>query len=385
MPLRPEQQALETLLRARRVLVATQAHPSPAAVAAAFAAAQVVRGLGLPADIVLPGADPASLPAFLREAGPFLAEAPTLRNWQITVDLGNTPIRTVDHAVQGQTLQVDIQPGRGLGHPAEPRLAPGTTAYGALLAIDCPSREALGPGFANQREALFAIPTVVIDQDPANEAWGHVNLVDPAASATGEILFRLAREWRAEGIDAHLATLLLANIVAKTRSFRTPNPSPAALHAAATLVDLGADRERIVRELWRTRSAATLRLWGVALSRLSRDPQLPLGWSSVLRADLASAGIRSADAAGVLDELMADAADAAVSVLFIENDIGGVPTIEAHLHADPPFSAIALARPFGGDGSRTRASFRLDASPSLADAQARALEEIRAAMGGKRA
>ncbi|MCI0479590.1 hypothetical protein L0Y59_03515, partial [Candidatus Uhrbacteria bacterium] len=218
----------------------------------------------------------------------------------------------------------------------------------------------LGPLMRDHAAFLHRTAVVNVDRDPGNESWGQVNLVDFNASATGEILFRLFSAWDRSRIDEDVATALLAGMIAKTRSFRTPDITPQALTAASDLVSLGARRETIVHGLWRRRSVPTLKLWGRCLSRLEHDRDRGLVWSVLTRQDLVETGATDAALDDVVEELIGYAPEAKVVLLASEPAAPG--PMRATIHATSPLSALDLGRPFGATGTASRATFTLDAT-----------------------
>jgi hypothetical protein len=125
------------------------------------------------------------------------------------------------------------------------------------------------------------------------------------------------------------------------------------LAASSELVSLGANREAIVHGLWRTRSVATLKLWGRALSRLEQDRELGLVWTTLSLNDGLEAGAHPDTLDGVVDELLSYAPEAKVVALLSEQKDG----VLVSLHAAPPLSAAELSRTFNGHGTRERSVF----------------------------
>src|SRR4030095_6787721 len=116
-------------------------------------------------------------------------------------------------------------------------------------------------------------PQVVvnIDHHPDNRRYGHVNWIDTAAAATGEMVYRLL-----VGLDATvtpaIATNLFTAVHTDTGSFRYSNVTPATFQIAADLVAAGADPAAVASAIYERRAANSLRWLGEALSRVQVSP-----------------------------------------------------------------------------------------------------------------
>ena len=65
-----------------------------------------------------------------------------------------------------------------------------------------------------------------------------------------------------------MATALLAGMIAATNSFQSPQVTPQTLELASQLIVRGADRQKVIESLYRTKDIDTLKNWGKVLSRL---------------------------------------------------------------------------------------------------------------------
>jgi nanoRNase/pAp phosphatase (c-di-AMP/oligoRNAs hydrolase) len=115
---------------------------------------------------------------------------------------------------------------------------------------------------------LAQTPLLTISWQPSSEAFGRWNVVYEQAKTLCESVVGLLRETAPESVKDHVATCALAGIIAKTKHFRTDLVTPHMLTVCADLVAAGAERLKIIEELYRTRSVDTLRLWGAACARL---------------------------------------------------------------------------------------------------------------------
>ena len=86
-------------------------------------------------------------------------------------------------------------------------------------------------------------------------------------------------------VDENIATALLTGLY-DTSSFQNVNTTPKSLTIAAQLVAAGANQQEIIRNLYKTKSLETLKLWGNILTKIKEDKIHGFLWSSVNSSEL---------------------------------------------------------------------------------------------------
>jgi phosphoesterase RecJ-like protein len=209
-----------------------------------------------------------------------------------------------------------------------------------------------------------------------NVDFGDVNLVDPHASSTAEIILELLDQLNID-LDEPLATCLLIGIVTDTRGFRTSNVTPRVMEAALRLMEAGASLPYVSQHGLDRRPMAVIRLWGAALSRLHFEDSMV--WCSVPLAMRHRIGYQGGGGAGLASFLLS-AEEADVSLVFAEQEDG---QIDVGLRAAPGFDVARLALRFGGGGHALAAGFNTEGP--LEQAEERVLDALRADLARQRA
>ena len=181
------------------------------------------------------------------------------------------------------------------------------------------------------------------DHHPSNTRFAAVNLVDPAASATTALLYRLAPELGLP-ITPAVAENLLAGLVTDTIGFRTPNVTPETLRLAAELIEAGANLEHVYRKGLVDRTYLAVRYWGQGLSKLERQGDLI--WTSLSLTDRKSVGYPGPDDADLIEVLSA-IEEARVAVVFVEQS---ERQVKVSWRARPGIDVAAVANQFNGGG-----------------------------------
>jgi phosphoesterase RecJ-like protein len=225
-----------------------------------------------------------------------------------------------------------------------------TDSFDLVIALDCSDPGRLGdfpnlPRF-DQR------PLINIDHHVTNTRFGDVNLVDPHASSTAEVLLRLLRYLKIP-LDETLATCLLVGIVNDTRGFRTNNVTPRVMQTALSLMEAGASLPYVTQNGLDRRPTVVIRLWGAALARLrSKNGVI---WTSMPLEMRREVGYQGDGDAGLVS-FLSSAEEADVSLVFVEQSDG---RIGVGMRAAPGFDVARFALKFGGGGHALAAGFAL--------------------------
>ncbi|GAC1534166.1 MAG: bifunctional oligoribonuclease/PAP phosphatase NrnA [Herpetosiphon sp.] len=217
-----------------------------------------------------------------------------------------------------------------------------------VILVDTGDVQRIARVWHEQQPFLLNRPMIVIDHHVTNSGEGICNLVDPTRSSTCELLYELLAAWNVE-ITSDIATALLFGIITDTQSFRTSNSTPSALRAAAALLDKGADRNRVVREVYNNIPFSYGKLLAFALTEMQSSGSLV--WTRVTQAMQQAAGADDEASAEVTDYLSALGGFRA-SALFKERRDG---TVKVSLRSIPGVDVSSVAQQFGGGGHRQAA------------------------------
>jgi phosphoesterase RecJ-like protein len=125
-------------------------------------------------------------------------------------------------------------------------------------------------------------------------------LVDPAASATAELIYDLAAVagW---SLTLDAARAIYVGLLTDTGGFRYANTSPRALRVAASLLEAGLDPERIYEQVYATAPAGRLRLTAEVLETLVVEPEIGLSWLTVPPGALERHAVTADDLDGLVE------------------------------------------------------------------------------------
>ncbi len=240
-----------------------------------------------------------------------------------------------------------------------------------VVLVDTGDVQRIARVYQEQQAYLAARPLIIIDHHATNSGEGLINLVDPSRSSNCELLYELLKAWDAQ-ITPEIATALLMGITTDTQSFKTSNTTPSALRAAADLVESGADRALIMRDVYSNIPFETAKLLSLALSELKREG--PIAWTHVTQVMQRSVGA-SDDAAAEVTDYIANLGGLKATALFKERRDGSV---KVSLRSVPGIDVAAVAQRFGGGGHRQAAGATLQGP--LVEAEQQLLDVLKAAV-----
>lgn len=234
------------------------------------------------------------------------------------------------------------------------RELPADTAERVLVAVDCANESR----FADAEVLDRAAAVIDVDHHHDNSRFGAVNLVDAAASSTGEVLRDVFRELDVE-LTPELAEPLYVALVTDTGRFQYSNTTPKALRLAAELVEAGADLHGVFQSVYESVQFAKLKLLARALERaeLHAGGALVISW--LRRDDFAEVGAEEPYSEGIIDSLRA--VEGAELAALIREPRSGTPARRISLRAShDELDVSAIARSFGGGGHPQAAGFSSD-------------------------
>jgi phosphoesterase RecJ-like protein len=186
---------------------------------------------------------------------------------------------------------------------------------------------------------------VNVDHHPSNSRFGDVNVIDPHASAVGQMVFEMLEAFHYP-VTPTIATNLYVALLTDTGGFRHENTTPRALADAARLASLGADPGWIATMVYKMRPETTLKLSGLSLATMRVEMQGRLAWAKVTRRMLREAGAVMAESEGIIDTLNSIAGlELAIMFKEVQSDLTKIS-----VRSRGAVDAAAMCALFGGGG-----------------------------------
>ncbi|MEK7680956.1 MAG: bifunctional oligoribonuclease/PAP phosphatase NrnA [Patescibacteria group bacterium] len=199
----------------------------------------------------------------------------------------------------------------------------------------------------------FTGTVINIDHHASNTLFGDINLVNPKAASTTQIVYYFLKHNNIR-ISRGMATSLLTGLITDTDNFFNPATSESALNSASELMRLGANWTLINNCVVKNKSINLLKLWGVILGRLEEKEDADIAYTYLTLKDIMQYGIEDSDAEGMANFL--SKIDGAKITLFMKETAD--EKIKGSLRTtNDDVDVSIIAKKLGGGGHRKAAGF----------------------------
>jgi len=174
-----------------------------------------------------------------------------------------------------------------------------------LVTIGVESLADVGEIFTQNPRLFNGTPILNIDNHPANENFGEVNLID-ITSSSAEILTNLIRFMESEDeafLDENIATNLLTGVICASQNFRNPTTRPKTFETSAFLIERGGNHQKIIQHLYKQKNVSQINLLGRILEKLSFNEPKELYSATLAEKDFQECQASSKDLSFVVEEL----------------------------------------------------------------------------------
>ena len=241
--------------------------------------------------------------------------------------------------------------------------------YDVGFILDCSELERVGKISAD----VFKIKTLInVDHHVSNGGFCKLRLLDPKASSTGELLYRLMRKMHVK-MTKDICTNLYAAILTDTGGFRYSSTHQETLMAAGDLVEGGAEPQWISENIYESDPPAKLQLLSKVLETLTLDMENKTASLVVTRKHLQDTGATMEHTDGFID-IPRTVKGIDIAMLYTQM---GDKQFKLSLRSKGKVNVEKIARKFGGGGHINAAACRIDGDIETIKSQVRkAVKEL---------
>ncbi|NLP02241.1 MAG: bifunctional oligoribonuclease/PAP phosphatase NrnA [Fibrobacter sp.] len=219
------------------------------------------------------------------------------------------------------------------------------------IAVDCGSKEMMGPAYAYFKRAA---QTIEIDHHRSRISFADLSMVDSDACSAGELVYELLSELGVL-INNEIAQNVLTSIIVETNSFRLPGIRSRTFEICAELIRTGLDFQKLAETVYWVTSRQTALLSGICMSRCRFIEGGEIAWTSLTRKDFLRASACDADADKVPEKIRS-IQGVKLAVLFRERED---LSWRVSLRSKDGIDVAKLAERFGGGGHKSAAGFTI--------------------------
>lgn len=233
--------AKEMVGAAQNVVVVTHGNPTKESLGSSLALMLGLISLGKKATVICP--DPVTV-----ELSSFVGVDKVVRdfgkkNFVVSFDYVDGSIEKVSYNIEGKkfNLVVEHRPGFEPLTPDKVNYAYQGVSADLIITVDTLNWNQMGDVYTHNKDFIASKPVVNVDFHNENLNYGQLNLVDPGASSTTELVAELMATLGVK-LTTDIATNLLNAIYDATKNFSNPNVTSMAFEVASVCLKAGAKR-----------------------------------------------------------------------------------------------------------------------------------------------
>ncbi len=230
--------------------------------------------------------------------------------------------------------------------------------YDTAIILDCSDLQRVG----NAAGAISRIPKIInIDHHATNSRFGNYQLIDPKASATTELIYRLITDMEIP-VTTAVAYAIYTGIMADTGSFRFSNTTQEAFKICHEMVRHGADPHKVAQHVYETISLKRVKLLNMLFDTIEVSENGKLSIMTLTQNMLHATGTSITDVNGLINYARR-IENVKVAALLYERASGrqlrspNGSAFHVSLRSDGSVNVANIATAFGGGGHRSAAGF----------------------------
>ena len=212
-----------------------------------------------------------------------------------------------------------------------------------------------------------------IDHHVTNPCIWPLTWLEPTASATGEMIYKLI-SLLGVPIDQDMALCLYTSIFTDTGSYRYSNTTPECMRISAALLEAGADPWLVTENVYESYSFNRLKLLGSVLADMKRSPDNRIGWVVVTEELFRQTGTTAEDTDNFVNYVRS-VKGIEVAILFRQT---AAAQYKISLRSKGRVDLSSLAQSLGGGGHKNAAGSTLDGAAE--EVQNRVIREVEKVM-----
>lgn len=346
MSLTLNQQFIESINKAKKILILTPSFPKINdlsiydGLGAGLGLLGFLEKINKNVDLVIPNFTSNERLSFLPNLEKIKSNLTNIQKFTIKVNTQNTSLKRMDYYLKDGYLYIHLTPKNGIFRPEHIQTLNEEFNYDLIITVDLSELSLLGDIFEKNAKFFLNNPIINIDHKNENEHYGTLNLIDPLASSSSEILYEEIEKINRNFIDEKMATCFLTGIIAETKSFQKIK-SPRVFRNSGKLIALGAPREKIIQALLQNYNLKNLKLWGAVLSNLKYDSEHKIAWSILTKRDFLETKGEEMYLSDLFHEFIAYIPELEKAFLLYETPLGKICGLFYNKHRGQQTAALA--------------------------------------------
>ena len=225
--------------------------------------------------------------------------------------------------------------------------------YDLVVAVDVASIDRLIDAQVLFEKAKFSVN---IDHHRTNNNYGSLAIVEPHASSSGEVLYKIMKnlDWQ---IDLDTATCVYTAILTDTGGFRFENTNAEVFKIAAELTEMGINPKKLYKKCYESKSRAVVLFQSYCVSKAVFSANEKIAYTIVYKKDIEKFGVGDDATDGIAEALRAiSSTDVSFVVKEVDTKICKISMRSKEL------DIAEVCSKFGGGGHKFAAGCTVKAS-----------------------
>ena len=147
--------------------------------------------------------------------------------------------------------------------------------YDTFICIGLSSLEEIGELYTSNKEQFLNGTVVNINSDSASSDFGDINYARNDDIAMSQLILSLIGY---SEVTKDIATCLFCSLIHKTNYFKNRYVNANVLEISSKLMELGADKDGILRKMFNSRGVSDMKSWGETLMNVNSELDEKLVW-----------------------------------------------------------------------------------------------------------
>lgn len=197
--------------------------------------------------------------------------------------------------------------------------------------------------------------TMCLDHHSTSKPFADYNYIDPAAAATGELVYKLLMAMGVE-LDREMGEALYAAITTDTGNFQYSNTTKKTHEIIGHLFDVGINHSKVSEEIYQNIRLEKLLMTSISLSSMKLFMEDKIAIACLRQRDLEATGATIDEAEGIV-ETMRSISSVEIAVILKEQKDGKV---KVSMRSKKNFDVAKFSTRFGGGGHVKAAGFNME-------------------------
>jgi len=235
------QKAKSMVAAAKEIVVVTRANPTMDSMGGSLALMLGVVSLGKKATVICPDPMTVGLSSFV--GADKVSRGFGKKNFVISLDYVDGSIEKVSYNIEGKKFNLVIEHRPGFEPISAEKVQYDYQGASAdlIISVDTLNFGQLGDVYEKNKDLFAGKQIINVDFHDANSNYGAINLVDPGASSSSELVAELLATLGVK-LTTDIATNLLNAIYDATNNFQNTNVTSMAFEVASVCLKAGAKR-----------------------------------------------------------------------------------------------------------------------------------------------